>query len=149
MTAPKRRWFSFSLRTMFVAVTVAACLLYLLTGSPAYVVIPLILLFSAIYPTALLVGVFYGRSGVRAFCVGAVIPAAGFFSGTMSEYTSQMVRAHGMLGSTPSLRGLFEGTGPMFRTWFAISLGVSVLGGLVTWILVSLSSNAEPPATHI
>ena len=44
MTAPKRRW-SFSLRTLFVVVTLAACLLFI-RGSLAFVAIPLILLFS-------------------------------------------------------------------------------------------------------
>ena len=80
MTAPKRRWFAFSLRTMFVAVTVTACLLYLLIGKPDYVVVQLILLFSAAYLTVLLVGIAFGSRDIRAFCIGAAVPAAGFFS---------------------------------------------------------------------
>src|SRR5207247_2152071 len=108
---------SFSLRTMFVVVMLAACLLYLLNGSPKYVAIPLLLLFAAIYPTALLFGIIYGREGTRAFCVGAIFPAVGFYFGAMSYFTDVMGRAQPMYGKLISWREIFELVGPHFRPW--------------------------------
>jgi len=148
---PRRRWFSYLLRTLFVAITSVACMLFLLIGAPNYLAVPFVLLFSAAYFVALLVGIAYSSKGCRAFCIGAVVPAAGYFLGIMNQLTSAMIRVTPMFEQYPSVRAVIEGfgSGPHFRTWFAITLGVSLLMGLVASMLVRFLSKAEPPAPQL
>jgi hypothetical protein len=73
----------FNLKTLFAATAVAGVALYLLVPAPSYVAVPLLVMLDLGLAALVLAGLVYGSGALRAFCLGAMVPAGG----TMVAYT--------------------------------------------------------------
>jgi hypothetical protein len=68
---------TFGLKSLLVAMGVLSAVLFLLTAAPPAVATPLLAGCWVLAGTAALAGVVYGRGAVRAFWLGALVPAGG------------------------------------------------------------------------
>lgn len=66
---------SFGIKALFGLVGATAVATYLLVSAPTYVAVPVLVLFHIGITAVLLAGLVYGAGRLRAFCVGALVPA--------------------------------------------------------------------------
>lgn len=81
---------AFGMRSLLVVVAVVSFVTYLFTAAPGAVSTIGLFLIAAGLPAVLAVGALYDRESRRAFYIGAMLPSAGYFLGTMS-YCVQFV----------------------------------------------------------
>jgi hypothetical protein len=65
----------FGRTTLLIAMGVVGVALFLLFAAPSGVAVPLLVLISVSVAAAVTAGLVYGSGKIRAFCIGAMIPA--------------------------------------------------------------------------
>jgi hypothetical protein len=116
--------FQYSLRTMFIVMTVVAVALSGILAGPRWLTVLTAVLLDVMTPMLLTIGLIYGRGYLRTFCIGGLFP------------TGAMVIALGLEFVSYRSINVWEITGPAGE--FGLSVGVFILAAYVVTIAFGL-----------
>jgi hypothetical protein len=126
----------FGLKTLLIAMGVVGVALFLMFASPNEVAVPLLVLISVSVAALVTTGLVYGRGNIRAFCIGAMIPAGATVIGLIwllcMWFMSTSFGTPPEVIDFPSLFAHFEAFAFTLRVWSAASWIMGLVAGTVS-----------------
>ena len=131
-TKPGGAPFQYSLRTMFIVMTVLAVVLSGVFAGPEWFSVLTALLLAVMAPMVLTTALIYSHGYVRTFCIGALFPAGVILTTVAPGLTYPFLRM-GRMGGPSGETGLFVGIFILVASVVIVVLGLVAVG--VRWMI--------------
>ena len=121
---------SFTLRGLLLVITLIAVALFALVAAPPPIAIPLLAICHLIWPAVLIAGVSYGRKYVRAFSMGAMVPACMFLVPLSLWFTFSLIELKGSMNDWTTYFGV--SLTYIFRAYTVVIWIASIAAGIIS-----------------
>ncbi len=123
---------SFGIKSLFGLTGAIAVALYLLVSAPTFVAVPLLVLLHVTIGALLLAGLVYGAGNLRAFCMGAMIPAGATIVALMCMLVAWLFTGPYGIQNFSKLFQYFDEFAFSFRVWSGAAWIMGPVVGLLT-----------------
>ncbi len=129
--AQSHKQFQFSLTALLVVVLAAACALSLVVVIPSGIAVPIIIFLSMAVPAVLTVGIVFGGTSLRPFCIGALFPTGVLLYATGWLFGLSVLEPPPIsdLDSMDQWMEFFEGIGTPYRVYAGSAWFFSIIIG--------------------